>query len=104
MRYLTPALALGALFVGAPAMANHLNNLETPYASRGACESAIAQFAAEDAPSLLERFPNFFSRRGDVSSFLTRAFSCDYDPVEQAWFITDRRLEILTSDWFLRKP
>lgn len=104
MRYLSAALALGALAIATPAMAEHINHLDTPYASRGACESAIAKFAAEDGPSLLLRFPQFFSRRGDVASFLTRAFSCDYDPAEQAWFITDRRIEVLTSEWFLRRP
>lgn len=104
MRYLKAALALGAFAVAAPAAADHINNLDTPYASRGACESAIAQFAAEDGPILLQRFPQFFSRRGDVASFLTRAFSCDYDPAGQAWFITDRRVEVLTSEWFLRRP
>lgn len=105
MRYLSAiALGLGALAIAAPAMANHINNFDTPYSSRGACESAMARFAAEDADTLPDRFPEYFGRRGDVASFLTRAFTCDYDSAAQAWFITDRRVEILTSDWFLRKP
>ncbi len=104
MRNLFAALGLGALAVTAPAMAHHIDNLETPYASRGACEAAMAGLAAEDADTLPDRFPQFFGRRGDAASFLTRAFTCDYDPVAQAWFITDHRVEILNSDWFLKKP
>lgn len=104
MRILVYPLAVAALASATPAMADHIDNLDTPFASRGACESAVAQFSAHDRAMLLDRFPMFFSRNGDVASFLTRAFTCDYDAVEQAWFITDRRVEILTSDWFTRRP
>ncbi len=104
MRSITAALAMGTLALAMPAMAHHIDNLDTPYASRGACQSAVAELSAEDREMLLERFPNFFSRNGDVASFLNRAFTCDYNPGEQAWFITDRRVEILNSEWFLRKP
>lgn len=104
MRIATLALALSAAAIGTPALAGHLNNLDTPYHSRGACEAAVARLSAEDRSVLLERFPNFFHRNGDVASFLTRAFTCNYDSVEDAWFITDRRGEVLSSEWFLRKP
>jgi hypothetical protein len=104
MRNLLYPVAIGALAFATPAMADHILNLDTPYPTRGACESAVAQFSAGDRDSLLDRFPNFFSRPGDVASFLTRAFNCEYDPAEQAWFITDSRGEILASEWFLRRP
>jgi hypothetical protein len=104
MRIATLALALSAAAIGTPALASHPNNLDTPYHSRGACEAAVAQLSADDRSVLLDRFPNVFHRNGDVASFLTRAFTCGYDSIEDAWFITDRRVEVLTSEWFLRRP
>lgn len=104
MRIATIAVALIAATASTPALANHIGNLDTPFPSRGGCEAFVAQQSAEDRGMLLNQFPNFFQRGGDVASFLTRAFTCDYDANEGAWFITDRRIEILNSEWFLRKP
>ncbi|ANY21180.1 hypothetical protein A6F68_02688 [Tsuneonella dongtanensis] len=104
MRLATITFALAATALATPALANHILNLDTPYASRGACEAAVAQFSAEDREMLLDRFPTFFHRNGDVASFLTRAFTCEFESAEQAWFIHDHRGEILASEWFQRKP
>jgi hypothetical protein len=85
-----------------PAFAHHLENLNSPYPSRGACESAVADFNSDDADMLLDRFPNFFSSEGEVRSFLTRAFPCEPNEADGQWYITDHRLDVLTSDWYLR--
>lgn len=104
MRAFLPLIALAAAATAAPALADHILNLETPYPTRGACESAAAQFATDDRASLLDRFPNFFSRNGDVAAFLARAFPCEYDSADGNWYIQDRRVETLNSEWFLRRP
>ena len=104
MRLTRSVLVLIAVSCAAPAFAAHLDNLETPYPSRGACESAVAQFNGDVRPGLLDQFPMFFDRNGDVASFLTRAFPCEYDETVDAWFITDHRGEVLFSDWYQHKP
>ena len=38
------AAGIAAIAVGTPASAHHLENLDTPYASRGECESTVARF------------------------------------------------------------
>ena len=104
MRVLLPLIALGAACSAAPALADHILHLDVAYPTRGACESAAARFARDDRAVLLDRFPNFFTRNGDVASFLARAFPCEYDSADRNWYIQDRRIEVLNSDWFLRKP
>jgi hypothetical protein len=103
MKTLWIVAALAFLSAAGPAFADHLQNLETPYASRGACESAVADFNSNDRDMLLDRFPNFFSNEGEVASFLTRAFPCELNDSNGQWYIQDRRLEVLTSDWYLRR-
>lgn len=105
MRKLMTMTAIATLVLCASeAAAQHLDNLDTPYASRGACESAVAQFNGNARERLLTSFPNFFNRNGDVASFLTRAFPCEYDAGVDAWFITDHRGDVLFSDWYMKKP
>lgn len=104
MRLTSWMVAMAVASCGAPALAAHLDNLDTPYPSRGACESAVAQFNGEVREGLLDQFPNFFARNGVVASFLTRAFPCEYDAAQDAWFITDHRGEVLFSDWYQKKP
>lgn len=94
--------ALGISAFTSTAHAGHLDNLDTPYASRGACESAVAGFNSDVRSDLLTAFPNFFDSNGDVSSFLTRAFSCELADDEN-WYISDNRFEVLTSDWYTRR-
>ena len=86
-----------------PASANHILNLDTPYDTRGQCEAASARFAVDDRPSLLQRFPNTFSNIGEVAGLLVRAFPCVYDEETGAWYMDDRRLEVLNSEWFQRR-
>ena len=66
MNRIGKAIAVGLLMVAGPAFAGQLDNLDTPYASRGACESANAGFSNEVRDFLLEQFPNFFDSEGDV--------------------------------------
>ena len=96
----TPVLAAFAVIaLAAPAAAAHLDNLDTPYPTRGACESAVAGFNSDVREQLLDQFPTFFSNEGEVSSFLTRAFPCELEG-DGNWYIQDHRLEVLTSDWY----
>jgi len=94
---------LTLLAISNPAPAHHIENLNTPYPTRGACESAVADFNNDDWDMLLDRFPNFFSSKGEVASFLTRAFPCERNGADGQWYIQDERVETLNSDWFLRR-
>ena len=96
-------LAVSALAIASPAAANHILNLDTPYPSRGACETESAEFSNGDAEGLVERFPQFFSSIGEVKSFLTRAFTCERDESDGQWYIHDYRQEVLDSEWFQRR-
>jgi len=91
------------LVVSTNAPAHHLENLNTPYPNRGACEAAVADFNSDDRDMLLERFPNFFSSNGEVASFLTRAFPCEQSDADGQWYIKNRLAESLSSDWYLRR-
>lgn len=102
MRNLLAILATGVAFA-APASAQHLDNLDTPYASRGACESNVARFNHNVRPTLLESFPQFFGDNGDVAAFLTRAFPCEMAD-DGYWYIQDMRGAVLFSDWYQRRP
>jgi len=95
-------VVVAGIAVASPALSHHIENLDTPYPSRGACESAVADFNSDDRDMLLDRFPNFFSSEGEVASFLTRAFPCELNPSDGQWYIQDRRVEVLTSDWYLK--
>lgn len=98
-------LALGALALtvtATPALASHPGNLDEPHPTRGACEAASARLAVNDKDFLTNRFPELFSSTGEAASFLTRAFSCE-KAEDGNWYITDHRLEVLASDWFLRR-
>lgn len=97
------SIAIGALLIATPAFAGQLDNLDTPYASRGECESANAGFSNEVRDSLLQQFPNFFDSEGDVASFLTRAFTCELDESDGQWYIHDHRIDVLNSDWYQRR-
>ena len=95
------AAGLAAVSVGSPTAAHHLQNLDTPYASRGECEATVAHFNADDWDMLLAQFPTFFSTQGDVASFLTRAFPCEQGG-DGNWYIRNHLAETLSSDWYLR--
>ena len=93
-------LAIGAIVIASPAVANHVTELNVPFDSRGACEAETSALSNED-DWLLDAFPEIFSSEGEVRSFLNRAFTCE--PRGDAWYITDHRAEVLGSQWFQRR-
>ena len=103
MKIISLLVGIAALTTAGPAFAGQLENLNTPYPTRGACESANAGFSNEIRDSLLDNFPNFFASEGEVASFLTRAFPCELNASDGQWYIKDHRLQVLTSDWYLRR-
>jgi len=103
MKVISLVAGVAVLVVSTNAPAHHLESLNTPYENRGACEAAVADFNSDDWDMLLDRFPNFFSSQGEVASFLTRAFPCERSTADGQWYISDHRLEVLNSDWFLRR-
>ena len=103
MKLISILAGMAALAVSSGAAAHHLENLDTPYPSRGACEAAVADFNNDDWDMLRDRFPTFFSSRGEVARFLTRAFPCEQSEVDGQWYIQDRLVEVLGSDWYQRR-
>lgn len=97
------ALATMALLVATPAAANHIFNLDVPFDTRGACEAEVAALNADDSDTLQGRYPGLFSNKGEVASFLTRAFTCELDQSDGQWYIEDHRQEVIDSDWFQRR-
>jgi hypothetical protein len=95
-------LAITALSMASSAAANHIFN-PGPYQSRGDCEATSAALSNDDRESLLDRFPQLFSSTGEVSSFLTRAFTCELNGSDGHWYIIDRRQEVIDSEWFQRR-
>jgi hypothetical protein len=100
MNKLTALLAFGTVLCAGPAAAH---DTTTAFPSRGACESASADMSQGDKDRLLATAPQFFDTMGDVSSFLTRAWTCDIDQSDGQWYIKDHRFEVLNSDWFKRR-
>jgi hypothetical protein len=94
--------AIATLASGGPAIASHVNNLDIPFASRGACEAYMQQLSQDDREWLQVAFPWYFSTDGQVESFLRKAFTCEENSSDDQFYITDHRLEVLGSDWFLR--
>ncbi len=94
------AFAVCALVVVSPASATHVQYLDTPFPTRGACEAQRASLSNDD-DFLLYAFPELFSSEGEVRSFLNRAFKCEQRGSD--WYITDHRSEVIDSDWFQRR-
>lgn len=97
------AAAAVAVTGPAPASAHHLQNLGTPYPTRGACEAAVADFNSDDWDMLLDMWPDFFTSQGDVASFLTRAFPCEISAQDGQWHIQSQFVQVLNSDWYTRR-
>lgn len=95
--------ALSAALTAAPAPASHVGHTNTPFASRGECEAMNADLRSDDREVLQIAFPQFFSSDGEVESFLTRAMTCELNPGDGQWYITNHIEEILASEWFLRR-
>lgn len=101
MKCIQFAILVGTLAAASPALANHPGNTGIPFGSRGECEAANNALSSEDSHWLPVVFPEVFDSSGDAASFLRRAFTCELDGDD--WYITDHRVEVLESDWFLRK-
>ena len=97
MKKLWIIAGVGALTFANAAVAH---DTETPFPSRGACEAASAQMSNAEQDFLLESFPDVFSSPGEVSSFLTRAWTCDRSSSDGQFYITDHIEEVLGSRWF----
>ncbi len=91
-------MLVGASLVPTAAVAH---DTQTAYPTRGACEAASAGMSNDERDWLLATFPQFFDTPGDVSSFLTRAFTCDRN--DSQYYITDHRAEVLGSEWFQQR-
>src|SRR3954469_20838935 len=102
MKYLPMLMLAGTFAVASPAIAQHAENLSTPFASRGACQAKMASLSNDD-DFLLDAFPQLFSSKGEVRSFLNKAFTCELNSGDGQWYINDHRLEVLGSDWFQRR-
>ena len=94
------ASLLGSLAVSSPALAH---DTETAFPTRGACESASAAMSNDERDWVLASFPDLFRSGGDVSSFLTKAFTCDRNPSDGQWYISDHIADVLGSDWYLHR-
>ena len=100
MKRFTMFMLAGTLVVPTTAMAHDTG---TPFPTRGACESASAAMSIDETDWVLASFPDLFDSRGDVSSFLTRAFTCDRNPTDGQWYISDHIADVLGSDWDLHR-
>jgi len=96
-------IIFGLLALGALASRASAHDTTTPYPTRGACEAASAGMSNDERDFILETFPDLFDNPGDVSSFLTRAFTCDQSAADGQWYITDHIEEVLGSDWYLHR-
>jgi hypothetical protein len=98
MKRFTILMLVGAAVVPTAASAH---DTVTAYPSRGACEAASASMSNDEQDWLLETFPEVFDTPGEVSSFLTRAWTCDRN--DGQYYITDHREEVLGSEWFQQR-
>jgi hypothetical protein len=89
--------ALGSLGIASPVIAH---DTETPFPSRGACESASAAMSNGEKDWLLATFPELFTTTGDAASFLTKAWTCDLNGSDGQWYIVNHIDEVLGSRWF----
>ncbi len=99
LRKLLIALAAGTAVVASPASADHVFDTDTPYTNRGACEAANAELDNGDREWLSEATG---LSDGEIRSMLKRAWRCELRPDGQ-WYITDHRVEVLSSDWWQRR-
>ena len=95
------ALAVFASASLATPVAAH--DTETGFASHGACEAASAAMSNGENDWLVATFPQFFDTTGEAASFLTRAWTCDRNPSDGQFYITDHVGQTLGSDWFAQR-
>jgi hypothetical protein len=89
----------GTALVASPALADHAFNTDTPYASRGACEAANANFDNGDREWLSEVAG---LSDGEIRSMLKRAWTCELGS-DGKFYIVDHRIEVLGSEWWQRR-
>lgn len=94
--------AIGVTALGSASVAI-AHDTETAFDSRGACEAASAGMSDNERDFLVETFPDVFASGGEVSSFLTRAWTCDRNASDGQYYIVDHRQQVLDSDWYLRR-
>lgn len=97
MKKISLAIALASMTIPA---ASSAHDTETPFPSRGACESASAAMSNGEKDFLLEAFPDLFDTTGEAASFLTKAWTCDINASDGQYYITNHIEEILGSRWF----
>jgi len=100
MRKLQIAAAVAAITIASGAAAH---DTTTGFASRGACEAASAGMSNDENAWLVATFPDLFDTTGEAASFLTKAWTCDRNPDDGQYYITDHRQEVLDSDWFAQR-
>jgi len=100
MRKLQIAAAVAAITIASAAAAH---DTTTGFASRGACEAASAGMSNDENAWLVATFPDLFDTTGEAASFLTKAWTCDRNPDDGQYYITDHRQEVLDSDWFAQR-
>jgi hypothetical protein len=100
MKTLTLLAGLAAAIVATGAAAH---DTTVAYSTRGGCEASSAAQSNAEKDWLLDTFPQFFSTEGDVSSFLTRAFTCDRNGSDGQFYMTDHIADTLASDWFQQR-
>ena len=100
MSKLSIAAAIAALTIATTAAAH---DTTTGFPSQGACESASAAMSKAENPWLLATFPDLFDTTGEAASFLTRAWTCDRNPSDGLYYITDHIEDVLASDWFAQR-
>ena len=102
MKALFSVLALGGIVVATPVAANHIFT-PTAFPTRGECESENARLSNDDAERQFPLRPDLFSSLGEARSFMTRAFSCEYHPEDDSWYLADHRRDVIASEWFQRR-
>jgi hypothetical protein len=102
MKKLSILAAVGAVAFASPVVAHHIEHLNDAFATLGACEVEKNQLSNDD-DWLLDAFPDIFSSEGEVRSFLNRAFPCELNPADGQYYMVDKRLEVLNSEWFARR-
>ena len=100
MKRLFIIAGLGALTLATAAAAH---DTTIPYPNRGACEAASAHTSQDEVDWLLVIGAQYFDTVGDVNSFLTKAWTCDLNPSDGQYYMTDHVQETLDSEWFQRR-
>ena len=100
MRKLSIAAGIAAMTASTAVTAH---DTATGYPSRGACEAASAGMSNDENAWLVATFPQFFDTTGEAASFLTRAWTCDRNPSDGHYYITDHIEEVLGSGWFAQR-